>query len=935
MKNNLISIAVKSVISLTGAAIIFPSIPVLAQEDAELVEEIVVTGSRIKRADLDSPSPVTVLGREDMKISGKTDVGALIQSLPSMSGSPLGTTINNGGNGAVQINLRGLGANRTLNLVNGHRSVDMGDYQSIPSVMIERIEILKDGASATYGADAVAGVVNIITRKDFEGVEVELQNADFMDVDSISQNSVSFIAGREFDSGNFVFGTEYISQEGAYQSDTPWGIFQNTYHIFPEGGCESNPVSCYSEGSSRIPEGRLNIGGSKYINLGDGLVEDDDRTYNYAPSNYIQTPFERYNVFAESNAEITNNVRFISEVRVNYRESAQELAPIPYDSRPGFDPAYNGYFDFDGDGVLEAYNGIHQDNYYLSRALADAGIDHQPAIDVRRRVVEDRRRMEQRVLQVQGVFGFEGNINDYDWKISYNRGYRTRTDINTGQFLGARLAKALGPSADLDGNGVPECYADISDQSTLISDCVPINMVDGAGTITEEMLAYVSSDLTDHRVTTQEVIDLNISGNGFELPGGAMTWALGGGYWARSFTLSPDSGKATGDVTGSVGTGTEGSLYNTNLLAEVHLPIFNNGIQSIDIKGGLRYDSYNIFGSDNTWQLGLDMQVFEELKLRSTYGTVFRAPTITNLFGGRNDSAPSAIDPCYVDSISQLPAGCIQISEQEDTQLPATVGGNEELLPESGNTFTLGLVWTPDFIGSSDLSLTLDYWKAEIDSGISSYGAQYIMDQCYIEQVASYCDLITRTSDYTIQNILDINQNVAEQGAAGVDFETRYSLDTEFGQWDAVLLWTHLIERTKIAYSGAEAIHLEGRTTDSTAQDGGTYAENKINYSLSWNWNDFNLSYRGEYIGEVKGDLNYGTYMDEIWRDYKQTIKAQLYHDLVASYNFSNGMAISGGITNLTNEAPPFIDIGFNAKTDPSVYRTFGRGYYLRLSHKF
>ncbi|MEQ9562206.1 MAG: TonB-dependent receptor plug domain-containing protein, partial [Woeseiaceae bacterium] len=176
----------------------------LAQEDAadQPIEEIVTTGSRIKRADLDSASPVTVIQREDIVSTGLTDVGNLIQRMPSMSGSPIGTTTNNGGNGSVQIDLRGMGVDRTLTLVNGQRTVDAGDYQTIPQNMIERVEVLKDGASAIYGADAVAGVVNIITRRDFEGVEVTAQNADFFDMDSGMQNTIGLMVGKQFEGGN-------------------------------------------------------------------------------------------------------------------------------------------------------------------------------------------------------------------------------------------------------------------------------------------------------------------------------------------------------------------------------------------------------------------------------------------------------------------------------------------------------------------------------------------------------------------------------------------------------------------------------------------------------------------------------------------------------------------------------------------------------------
>ena len=195
-----VSVGAALSLSLTG----FAALPMaaFAQDDGEQIEEIVVTGSLIKQADYDNANPVTVLSRDEMALTGITDVGDLIQRLPSMSGSPIGTTTNNGGDGSVRVDLRGLGAGRTLNLVNGKRMVDGGDFQTIPAAMIERIEILKDGAAAAYGADAVAGVINIITRTDFEGVEFEVLTADGFDMDDGDQRSMSMLVGKAFDEGS-------------------------------------------------------------------------------------------------------------------------------------------------------------------------------------------------------------------------------------------------------------------------------------------------------------------------------------------------------------------------------------------------------------------------------------------------------------------------------------------------------------------------------------------------------------------------------------------------------------------------------------------------------------------------------------------------------------------------------------------------------------
>ncbi|MBT8063952.1 MAG: TonB-dependent receptor plug domain-containing protein, partial [Gammaproteobacteria bacterium] len=385
-----------------------------AQDADEAIEEVIVTGSRIARADIDSASPVTVLSREDIEAAGLTDVGNLLQRMPSMSGSPIGTTTNNGGNGAVLIDLRGMGVNRTLTLINGQRVVDGGDYQTIPSTMIERVEILKDGASAVYGADAVAGVVNIITRRDFEGVEVNVQYADWFDTKAASQGSVGLISGTEWDGGNFVFGAEYVDQEEAYQRDTPWEFFQDSFYIYPEG-CENTllapyPQGCYRLGSSRIPESRLQfltqgrflIGtpASQPYQVGQ-MIPHDGRNYNYAPVNYLQTPYKRTNLFAEAHFDLTDNVRMNFEMRGNFRESAQELAPMPYNSPT--DPAYDGIFN----GT--AYSGISEQNYYLRRAV-DAynaangtSLVYEPVRDFRRRMIETTRRFTQDITQYQFI----------------------------------------------------------------------------------------------------------------------------------------------------------------------------------------------------------------------------------------------------------------------------------------------------------------------------------------------------------------------------------------------------------------------------------------------------------------------------------------------------------------------------------------------------
>ncbi len=962
-KRNPLSLAVTAALGLTSAFML-TSVAVAqdeqSDEDELLLEEVIVTGSRIKRADIDSASPVTVITRTEMEITGLTDVGDLLQSMPSMSGSPIGTTTNNGGSGTVLIDLRGMGTDRTLTLINGKRVVDGGDYQAIPSTMIERVEILKDGASAVYGADAVAGVVNIITRRDFSGLEFTAQTADWEDSKG-KQDSFGMIAGAEFESGNVVFGAEYVKQEAAYQADVPWDYMLDSYYIYP-GGCENQITDpydgtpqggCYPAGSSRIPQSRLPFYNQGLFMIGDpatqpyqvGLMTDHDHhTYNYAPVNYLQTPYERTNVFGEAHFDITDNIRFNMEFRGNRRESAQQLAPLPFS---GSDPMWDGFYVDPADGETVSIHGISQDNYYLRQAV-DAynaangtALIYEPVVGPRRRMIETNRRFENEVTQYQWTAGLEGVFRDMDWEVYLNEGYRSRIDKDLGQFSGVRLFNAMGPSADLDGDGMPECYTDVNDPGTLIVGCVPLNLfgggeVDALGTptvttLTPDMVDYVSLNTVDTTVSKQRLAGASLTGSNFELPGGELGWAVGWSYWKQEYAYTPDSAKTIGAVTGNVGAGTQGSLTNNAVYGEFLAPLWDNGVQNLYLKGGVRYDDWSAFDGDWTYQIGIEFQAIDSVKLRSTYGTVYRAPTISDLFGGVVDSFPTYTDPCA--TTGPLPPGCAQVGIQLDTQVLAQVGGNPNLIPEEGDTFTAGIVWTPQF-GDHGLTVTVDYWQIDLTQGINSLGVQFTLDECYNELNQQACDLITRNPDYSILQIIDAQLNVSEEGAKGIDTEIRWDYSSNVGQWQAAFLWSHLLERTVTQFEGAEEEDLVGEYINAS------YVSDKANVSLQWMWNDLSIGYLGEYISSQVGEAPWlhDCCIAEGGPEYFQKIDAVMYHDLVASYNFDtwgSTTTLSGGITNLTDEAPPYINQGFNGSTDPSTYRLFGRGYYLRLAWKY
>lgn len=894
----------------------------------EGIEEISITGSRIRRTDIESNKPVTVVDRRAILDMGYTDMGDMLQRMPSMSGSPLGTTTNNGGDGSVRIDLRGLGSNRTLNLVNGKRTVDGGDFQTIPGIMIEKVDILKDGGSAVYGADAVSGVVNILTRQNFEGFEAQLYTADFNNMKSGKQDSYSFIVGKNFDSGNIIFGGELVQQQDAYQSDAPWEFFKDSWYIYP-GGCERQLTApydgtpnggCFPQGSSRIPEGRLRFASQgTFMNEGKGLTPFDGRTYNYAPVNYIQTPYDKTNVFGQANFDLSD-ITLRTEMRYNNRTSAQELAAQPYNSPT--DPAYKGVFNG------RAYSGISPDNYYLRRAIdayntSNGGsLAYEPVVDARRRMLETPRRFTQNVEQLQLNAALSGDIGSVSWDAYYNRGWRSSRDTDYGQFSGTRLANAMGPSADLDGDGTPECYKDINTASSKIQGCVPFNFFGGPMSVTDDMLKYVGVVLNDSNSFDQEQYGFSFSGNAFELPAGQIGWAAGYERRNESAKVTPDSNKVIGEVTGNKGAGTNGKYSVDSFFAEALLPVYDNGTQKLEFNLGVRSDDFSTFGRNSVYQTSFRFDLMKDLVLRGSYGESFRAPDIFDLYQGIIDSFPTYKDPCIPPAGETLPAGCAKLGVQLDSQVLSRIGGNKDLQPEEGDNTTLGLVWTPSF-AFGDISLTIDYWQNELSNGISSLGVNYILNDCYREQNASSCALVSRRDDYSIAYIQDAPLNVALLRVAGIDTEARWSLQNELGEWSASFLWSHQKEQERQAFPGDDVVDLAGTYL------GTAYADDKINYTLSWGKGNFRVSYLGEYISELQSEDAFGL-------EYEYTIDSQLYHDIVLNYDIEKyGLSMALGITNLTDEAPPYIDLGFNAKTDPGTYRLFGQGYYLRVGYAF
>lgn len=941
MKINPLQKAIK--IAMLASAVMAVSMPAAyaADEADEGLEEVVVTGTRIKNLNLESFSPVTTIKREDLLATGVTDIGDLLNSSPISSGSPIGTTTNNGGSGAVQVDLRGFGAARTLVLIDGVRTVEGNDFQTIPAAMIERVDLALQGAGAVYGSDAVAGVINVITRKDIEGIELTAETNWVTDVTDDTVDTYSFAAGKTFDNSNIQFIAEYAEQDAATQSDYPYEFFQYPYYLYDQNGSigtylengivgpntDPNNYSVIILGSSRVPGGNFRlaedatnpVNGVTY-SAGDRLTRDlgtgefrpylgnifdvPNDTYNYAPVNYIQTPYKKFNLYSAFETEITDNVEFSTSLRYNKRSSEQLLAPVPYNS--GTDPSYADIVP----GVA-----ISGDNYYN---VFGADLN-----DARRRMIERPRSFTQDVSQFQIVSKFSGSLmNDLNWQAQHSFGQRETTSIDYGQLNGVNLALALGPSF-LDGSGNVVCGT----AAAPVAGCVSADFFSGPGGVTDAMYDYIGTTLIDSLRTQQHIYSAGVD-SVFTFGGRDFGWAAGVERREQDLRFIPDSAKVAGTVTGNKTNGTVGEDSVDSVYFEVGSTLFDNGQQTFDATVGTRYDDYETAGGTTNSQFGMKFQAIDGVVLRADYAEVFRAPSIGALFGGGSDGFPTANDPCSnrhsgAYTPVNCPAGTV---DQPDTQLLARGGGNPNLLPEEGENTSFGIIYQPSFVDG--LNLSLDFWKVELESSIGSISTQGILDFCHDPafNLQSQCGAINRRADGSIAFVQTGLQNISNEEVSGWDFQANYMFDIP--AWGSSmrtnLVWTRIKDQLYQPDPASDVEQLAGTFSEAYQLNS---PEDKANLTAVLTRGPLTLTYGAEYVRSIWTQASF------TGESYK--VPTSIYHDISAAYEINDDLTVSGGFGNITNEDPPYFDSGFNASTDPSTYRIGGTTAFIRAAYKF
>ncbi len=926
-----------------------PPAPVAPTEaEKKNAEELVVTGSRIKRVDLVTPAPVAVLTKEEFQDSGLSSIGQILQNLPSQSNA-INVQFNNGGDGSTRVALRGVGDARTLVLLNGRRFVAGGlgadpsvDLNAIPISIIDRVEVLKDGASAIYGSDAIGGVVNIITKKDFSGVEGAVYTGSGQ-VGGLIYD-LSLTAGHTSDRGNVLLSFSYYNQGDIFAGDRDFSnpdrdidyasgeiislgsssIPQTLITDYgPDEGCDGCGNAAWQAVVATDPEGgqylndKQNGGWRPYDGSGTMDTGEGDQ-YNYQPENYLLTPQTRYSLFATGNYELVKRmVNVFGEASYTNRQSDQLLAPEPLFTIT--------------EGIVTSANNPYN----------PFGRDF---IDIRRRLVEagDRRFLED-VDTYRAVVGINGGLpegmsvlSDWTWDASFIYGRTEGTQTKQGSVVRSRLINALGPGY-IDGDGVAQCGS----PDAPIDGCVPLDLFGGEGAITPEMLRYIQYTGVARGFSQQQIVDVGIGGPLFSLLDHDVGLAIGYEWRREEGGFQPDPLTASGDTTGNKGEATLGNYRTNAVYGELDIPLAFNvpAIELFELTGALRFVNYNTFGSELTWKAGARWQLFEHLALRGSASRSFRGPSVSELFSGQADDFPNVSDPCADPQTDVQTANCTAdgvLNNDNRTQLPARVGGNPDLGAETADVFTAGVVFTPKFGRYLDgLSVTVDYWNLAIDNAIQPAGANVLLANCYNKSGADRtdCDKIVRGAGNLITSIVDTETNVGGTRTAGIDMGLIYRIPTDIGNFRYSFEATWLQKYNTIQPDGSII-------TGKGVYDLGVYPDWKFNTTLSYGIKGFAIGFNVRFVNgfkECEGDIcTPDPDTGEI--PPQRNVDSWVSGDVFASYQLAWDWGLtdlSAGINNIANATPPFIDNGFLANSDASTYDYIGRYFYFRLGHTF
>lgn len=898
----------------------------VAQESASPtnLDRIEVTGSRIRSVDVENSQPVFIMDRAAIEKQGLTSVADVLQRI-SANGAGLNTNFNNGGDGSSTISLRNLGSERTLVLVNGRRWVSNTsgsvDLNTIPASIIERVEVLKDGASSVYGSDAIAGVVNLITRGDYEGAEVNAYVGQYGQGDG-QRTSFDATVGTSSDRGNLVISVSRVEEDAVSAGDRAisavpeFGRGSATYSSYSANGKIN--ASAAAGGNLALRPGAIASGlaSDPYYALNQYIPYTSDFNYNFAKDNYLATPQKRSALFAQGSYNLSDNITFKMDALYNERRSAQQLAGFPLSTiNTGLSLSGDSYYN----PYNAAYGGDGRDVSWTHR-LTEAS-----------RLYDQNTKTSHVYLGLDGFFEFAGRQFNWDAGYAFNKTNEVETQVGDANLLS--LEAALGASEVRGGRVV--CVD--GPGGDIISGCTPFNPLSPAGGVSQEMLDYILFTAHNTYQYRNESVTANLSGELFELPAGWLSFAAGFEHRKESGYSSPDAFIANGLTSGNSFTATSGEYSLDDAYIEVAIPLLKDlpGAQLLELNAATRYSDYSNFGNTLNSKFGFKWKPLDEVLVRGNWAEGFRAPSITNLYRGDSDTFATYSDPCSANGrfagnaavlancgARGVPAGFVADYNSGggvnggQTIYPFTLGGNPDLTPETATSKTLGVVYSPSW--ATGLNISLDWWSIELENRISSFAANTILDKCYVDNISSYCDLITRDATGLVTGMFIGPINAGFQELEGYDLTVKYRLaDTSVGTFGFTLDSTYVTKN---------------RSRDSTQDDwealNGKYFESdpywrlRGNLTTDWTYGDFSASWMIRYRSGLTEDVSEGT------------LESITYHDLQLSYNLPWNATVRVGANNIFATDPPVTLDAFANSFDPQ-YDIPGRYMYMQYTQRF
>jgi outer membrane receptor protein involved in Fe transport len=931
------------------------------------LETIVVTGSRIKQANLESSSPVTQVTAADIEAQGVTRIEDLINQLPQAFAAQ-NATVANGASGTATVDLRGLGSSRTLVLVDGRRMPYGGvgqsaaDLNQIPSQLIERVEVLTGGASAIYGSDAVAGVVNFITKKNFEGVEVSGQYSfyqhknDFGGPGAVKLRDV--IAGRAatnpaqfaLPDSNVTdgFGREAsllvgMSTEDGRGNFTAYvGWMENDEILqrdrdFSACALNAGPTVSFSCGGSGTASPARMTNFDTYDFVADGANwrnwSGATDQYNFGPTNHYLRPATRYNAGASGHYELSDRVDVYTQLMFTDYRSIAQIAP---------------------GGIFFDSSTINCDNPYLPAGrLADIGCT--PALVAsggsttmyigRRNTEGGGRQQSFSNTSFRAIVGARGALSDnWDYDVSFQRSTVKANEETLNYFVIDRINKSL------DAVRLPNGTIGCRDAGARADGCVPYNPFQ-AGGVTQAALDYLQAPGISVGSIDQDVALATVSGDsGFKFPTADETVqvAFGAEYRRDKLKRETDALLATASLSGTGGAtiGITGSTKVTDLFAEARVPLVQGAAFADNLVADFAY-RYSDYGDidTNTYKVGLDWSPVESFKVRGSYQRAVRAANIIELFTAQGFNLFDIDgDPCGRDARTATTAQCIATGvpaanvgsaalDSPAGQYQFLQGGNPALQPEESDTYTVGVIFQPEFVPG--LVMSVDWFNIRIEDTISTFGAENTLKACYTNNDAAACSRIRRNALGQLWlgsgNVIDTNINIGAVETSGIDINATYTgLEIgSFGELNFNLTGTYLQDLITEPGPGLAAYDCVGFFAGSCGTPNPQWRHQfRTGWDTPWN---LNLALTWRYYDEVEQFRAPAGRIDSV-------LGAQSYFDLVGTYDFSEKASVVVGVNNILDTDPDIngsVGTTGNGNTYPQTYDALGRYVFARVRVKF